>query len=148
MMYRFWNKVDTSGDCWEWTAYRNKGGYGKFKLSGKAETAHRLAYMFYYGTFEEDMCILHKCDNPPCVNPYHLFLGTRADNVQDMIAKGRARAVSGNNHGCRVVNSDEVREIREKYKKGTYTQRQLAEEYKIASQTVSAIINRIIWKEV
>lgn len=86
---RFWSKVDKTGDCWNWTAGTFHFGHGKFRLNGKMVKAHRLAYELLVGDFDKSLCVLHKCDNPRCVNPEHLFLGTKGDNNSDMTAKGR-----------------------------------------------------------
>lgn len=87
---RFWSKVDTSGDCWIWTATKNRRGYGQFYYEGRLQLAHRVAYKLTYGPVDDDIHVLHRCDNPSCIRPDHLFLGTQRDNVQDMIGKGRA----------------------------------------------------------
>lgn len=90
---RFWEKVDRRGpdECWEWQGARNSKGYGELgRAKGKKnEYAHRLAYRIHYGSISEGMFVLHRCDNPPCCNPRHLFEGTPQDNTDDMIAKGR-----------------------------------------------------------
>jgi hypothetical protein len=91
---RFWSHIDKSkgqgktGDCWEWQKSRTSKGYGRFGLWKHNVRAHRLAYYLTTGEWNE-LNILHKCDNPPCCNPAHLFAGTDTDNRNDKIAKGR-----------------------------------------------------------
>ena len=88
-MERFFEKVEKTEKCWGWLAGTNKDGYGKFKMRGKTLQAHRLSWVIHNGIIPEGMCVLHHCDNPPCVNPAHLFLGTILDNNRDRDAKGR-----------------------------------------------------------
>ena len=87
---RFWSKVNKSDDCWTWTASCNKWGYGQFRLNGRCVLAHRAAYVFEHGPIPDGLFVMHLCDNPPCVNPAHLTLGTHTDNMADMKAKGRS----------------------------------------------------------
>jgi len=93
---RFEAHVDKSGDCWKWTGPLSDGGYGKFSCGQVKRRAHRVAYEMYVGPIPDGMHVLHRCDNPPCVNPTHLFLGTHLDNMRDMEAKGRARWIQDN----------------------------------------------------
>ena len=88
---RFWDKVvRRRSGCWEWIGTRNrKGGYGRLKFGGKMAMAHRVAKELATGIAPGDLCVLHHCDNPPCVNPAHLYFGTRADNARDCVSRGR-----------------------------------------------------------
>jgi hypothetical protein len=90
---RFWKwvRIGESEECWEWTGYRSKLGYGRFSRPGQVGTqmAHRIAYELVNGPLPPDLFACHKCDNPPCCNPNHLFAGTASDNVRDAVQKGR-----------------------------------------------------------
>lgn len=93
---RFWSKVEFIPEhpCWEWNAAKNETGYGKMSSGIRGEgnlKAHRASWIINRGPIPEGACVLHKCDNPGCVNPNHLFLGTKKDNSQDMIKKGRGK---------------------------------------------------------
>lgn len=111
---RFWSKVDRRGgdECWLWKAAmrRPEEGYGAFWLNGRHQPASRVSWMITNGPIPEGMKALHKCDNPSCVNPSHLFLGTNDDNMADRSAKGRQ--VRGAKQKNAVLNDDLVRELR------------------------------------
>lgn len=98
---RFMSKIDRSEDCWIWTASVDKrSGYGWFKFRNKMCRAHRFSWLLFHGKIKDKLCVLHKCDNPPCVNPKHLFLGTHRDNMLDMAMKGRATRLQKNKTHC------------------------------------------------
>ena len=101
---RFWPKVEKTDECWLWTASRYKsGGYGQFTVDSLGIRAHRFAYELLVGPIPSGMCVLHRCDNPPCVRPDHLFLGTQHDNAKDRTAKGRTGPrLSGDKHPTRT----------------------------------------------
>lgn len=86
---RFWSKVDKKGECWIWTGSTNPDGYGRFKVNGKLEQAHRFSFNFHFDKPEDNKHVLHKCDVRCCVNPDHLFLGSHSDNMKDMYKKER-----------------------------------------------------------
>jgi hypothetical protein len=88
---RFWDKVQ-KGDrcaCWLWQGAKNTVGYGRYKINGKLYLPHRLAWEERYGKIPKNKWVLHRCDNPACVNPTHLYIGTRSDNVKDALARGK-----------------------------------------------------------
>jgi hypothetical protein len=111
---RFWAYVDKSGDCWEWTGYRDTNGYGRLNVKNRPLLAHRLSWEFSRGKITPKEYVCHRCDNPRCVNPDHLFIGDQQDNMDDKMAKGRHNyGVSlGEKHGCAKLNSDQVLAIR------------------------------------
>ena len=86
---KFWARVQKGHDCWQWLGAISTWGYGLFTVGGKVRHAHRVSWGMHNGTIPDGMMVCHHCDNPPCVRPDHLFLGTAKDNVADMIAKGR-----------------------------------------------------------
>ena len=102
ILERFESKFAKSDGCWRWIAYKNNDGYGKFMIDGRSQSAHRVAYQLYVGGIPPGMCVCHRCDNPCCVNPAHLFLGTISDNMRDCDNKGRrigkGGGVSGEKH--------------------------------------------------
>lgn len=140
---RFWAKVAKSGadDCWEWQAAKTYEGYGLFTMSGNVG-AHRVAWMLFTGEdIPDGMLICHHCDNPSCVNPRHLFLGTTSDNIRDSLEKGRWPSPCG-------LCEDDVREIRRLYKETDILQREIADLFGIAAMTVSRIVRYRAWAHV
>src|SRR3972149_6562582 len=92
---RFWDKVKKCGrdECWPWKAAINSNGYGSFGENGKIVTASRICYQLTYGAIPPGAVVMHTCDNPRCSNPSHLRLGTKIDNIYDMIRKGRSKVI-------------------------------------------------------
>lgn len=147
---RFWEKVDKRSDdeCWEWKNCKTHFGYGKIKVGKQYKPAHRVMWELYYGSVPDGMLVLHKCDNPPCVNPKHLFLGTYLDNVRDMIAKDRVKYVRGEQHGHAKFKDGDIRNIRQLYKDGQYSQYKLAEMYNVCTREIRKIVHNELWKHI
>ena len=133
---RFWEKVDRSADgCWQWTGSKDQDGYGRFQTDGKRTTTSRVAWMLTNGSIPDGMFVCHHCDNPSCVRPDHLFVGTQRDNVRDCIRKGR--------FAPRLTASD-VMQIRQARVKGDLL-RCIASRYGMSLNHISNIINGVRW---
>ena len=142
---RFWDKVEVSAGCWEWTGGYTGSGYGEFSLDGGPVNAHRVAYMLGYGDIPDGMCVCLHCDNPRCVRLSHLFLGTHGDNARDSAVKGR-RAKGEKNGNSRLTESD-IYEIRRLRLLGV-TQDFLAKMWRISQSHVHNIVYRKDWKHI
>lgn len=144
---RFWIKVDCGDpeDCWIWTACRPQHrGYGRFQVGNQLLVAHRVAYELAVGPIPKGLCVLHTCDNPPCCNPAHLWLGTRADNVRDRDAKGRQAHVRGEHNGCAKLTNDQVLAIRADHR----ILRKIAADYNVSIPAISHIKTRKRWAHI
>lgn len=144
-------KPDGEDGCWIWCAGRNKKGYGIMRWRKKMTLAHRIAYELAFGEIPDGLLVLHNCpdgDNPSCVNPAHLWLGTNADNVADRVRKGRSKPRRGEQHGRAKLTADDVRNIRALYAEGELSQRQIGELYGITQQHIGHIVNHKTWKGV
>lgn len=138
----FWSHVDKSGDCWEWTLHRDSFGYGGTSWKNRYMTAHVKAWTLTFGPPPEGMHVCHRCDNPPCCRPDHLFLGTPAENSADMVRKGRSARVRGTAKPGAKLTEDQVREIRRRYEAGGVSTHQLAPEYGVTAMTIWAVVRR------
>ena len=139
----FWRWVDMSGDCWLWTRGRTTAGYGSVHVVDKRQYAHRLAYEFVKGPIPEGMSVCHSCDNPPCVNPDHLFLGSHTENIQDSAKKGRMHP--GEKHGLSKLNADQVLEIRRLCTEG-FSPYNVARMFGVSRSNIQHIVRRSTWK--
>jgi hypothetical protein len=144
----FWAKVNKQGPngCWIWTGSRNQWDYGLLRIRGKALQAHRQSYEWAHGPIPKGLLVLHRCDNPPCCNPAHLWLGTDKDNCADKMAKGR-----GNNKTRAKLNEDQVRAIRSLYRKTGPRKgnaREVAARFGVTPSMVHSIGRGDSWKDV
>lgn len=147
---RFWDRVQKQdGDgCWEWQGARTIMHYGYLSTGRRNRTigAHRVSWTLTHGAIPDGMCVLHRCDNPPCVRPSHLFLGSQADNVADMVAKGRQHY--GENTGGVVLTDGQVGDILKEYATRARSVLSLAEQYGVEEATLRAIVNGQTWTHV
>jgi predicted XRE-type DNA-binding protein len=153
---RFWSKVTPGdpSDCWEWRGARHPSGYG-FLYAGslyqgnkRFVRAHRLSWEIHNGaSVPKGLCVLHHCDNPPCVNPAHLYVGDRADNARDRAERNRGKQQHGETNDNAKLTEAQVREIDELVKGGA-TQMEVAARFGIKQPQVSRIIRRETWREI
>ncbi|QKY78955.1 HNH endonuclease [Arthrobacter phage Jinkies] len=133
------------GACWEWKGMLDKKGYGRANVGQqKTRAAHRAAYEVWNGELDPDLMVCHSCDNPPCINPAHLFPGDQFVNMGD--AKAKRRNANGMRQGCAKLTDQQVAEIRAKYKPREYSQARLGREYGVTQSAIGAIINGRTWK--
>lgn len=150
---RIWDKVQQSGsdECWPWIGTRDKNGYGmfsNFRRNGKREQrASRIIWILTHGEIPTGMFVLHRCDNPPCCNPRHLFLGSPLDNMQDKMSKGRHKCPTGETHKLSKLTTEIVLDIRRLFSAGI-SQREIARRFQIGFKNVNKIVHRQRWKHV
>ncbi len=148
-MNRFWKQVRRSrrmDACWIWQGFLRSNGYGSFCANGKEYKAHRISYFLEHGRINNDLLVLHKCDNRRCVNPAHLFQGTPKDNSQDAVRKGRNTRLFGEANGKSKLTLWQVSHIRMLARTGNYYQSTLAIRFGVSEATISYIINGTRWR--
>jgi hypothetical protein len=156
---KFWRRilkcVVTPRGCWEWQSRISEDGYALYGgglsknkcEAGRRKLAHRTSYEFFVSPIPENLCVLHQCDNRRCVNPTHLFLGTRNDNNKDRMKKGRNGDRSGERNGKSKFTEAEIRSIRNDYAGGE-TQESIASRHSVHHSTIGRIVGRRTWSSV
>jgi len=146
---RFSRKViiRQENDCWDFDGFHDQGGYGKFRYNGRQIAASRAAYIFYIGPIPIGMCVLHVCDNPGCVNPSHLKIGTNLDNITDRNNKNRNAHPIGEKHPKAKLTDLMVKEIKMRVAFGD-THAKVAKEYMVSPACVDLIIEKRTWRHV
>ena len=150
---KFWHKVNKNGPvcerlgtrCWEWTGGKDTDGYGEMMFEKKMSKSHRLSWIFAYGPIPKGLCVCHTCDNPKCVNPSHLFLGTNQINTLDRTMKGRSAHNTKGKNGMAKTTEDQAIAIREIYKTGKTTT-SIAASFGISRREVNNIVSGKAWK--
>lgn len=147
---RFWSKVIKTEGCWGWLRSKNKAGYGKLGRGSRGDGwifAHKVSWILHYGPIPAGKCVLHKCDNPECTRPDHLFLGTQLDNIKDMNRKGRhksnSEAISGEKCYRAKLTPEQVIEIRSR----TETRKELAKQFGVGRHIIDCIKAGKTWKQ-
>jgi len=146
---RFFSKVIKLDDCWMWAGNKRSNGYGAIQQGGRGSrtlSAHRVSYEIHKGEIPDGMVVMHSCDNPSCVNPDHLSVGTYKQNTHDMIAKGRKRTVApkGTGNGKAKLNDDLVRYIRQSDKKAASIARELG----LSENCIRGVLSGRTWSHV
>ncbi len=147
---RFWARTVKGKKCWKWTGSKDKYTRGRLLYQGKTLIAARVAYNLLVGSIPKGLCVCHKCDNPNCVNPKHLFTGTQKDNVRDSVSKGRNYVARGEDHNRAKLTESIVLECRKRHKpwcpkNGT---KALAEEFGVTTDVMQKAIHRRMWKHI
>jgi hypothetical protein len=138
---RFFSRFKKSDSgCWEWTAHRDKDGYGFMPASGTSIRAHRFSYEYHYGEIPNGLVVCHKCDNPGCVNPDHLFVGTIKDNCRDMLSKERDAMIGSRNNKA-ILSEQQALEIKYSKEKTSV----IAKKYSVSTSTVKRIRSGKSW---
>jgi hypothetical protein len=144
----FWAMGLRVGPCLEWQGWRNPKGYGYFETAGRRWKASRWAWTITHGPIPDGLLVCHTCDNPPCIEPLHLFLGTNRDNLRDMAAKGRTHRHLGETNRSAKLTTAQVRVIRAVRQETGVTVKSLAQEYGVHQSTIEKILARETWKDV
>ncbi len=136
--------------CWHWPGSKNKDGYGRVWLNKTYRLAHRYSWEFHNGAIPSGLCVCHHCDNPACVNPAHLFLGTHRENIQDAVRKGRMRPqrMPGERHPNAKLTEEQVAKIRFRTKYKTMSRRELAESFGVSWSAIAHVQKGRGWNHV
>ena len=133
--------IDLTTGCWNWTGYKDRDGYGNINIGRLPHQAHRVAYAEFKGTFDETLQVRHKCDNPSCINPEHLELGTHKDNMRDKKERDR---IKGELHPKAKLTNKDIFAIRE----SPLSQCELARQTGLNQSFIGKIRNRVIWTHI
>lgn len=142
--YRFWRLVEKSSHCWSWLGETDKDGYGRFWYRGSTKRAHRCSWMLCQGRIPTGQQVLHRCDNPRCVRPDHLFLGTLRDNVNDMLSKGRS--LKGERHSQAKLTEEQVICVLQWRPGCGQLLRELAAEFRVSITALELVRSGTNWK--
>jgi len=146
LSHRLWKKTDRTETCWVWRGGLTQAGYGTISLERKRLLVHRVSYELARGPISDGLHVLHHCDNPPCLNPDHLFLGTQQDNVADRVSKGRTAA--GERQHLAKLTEDQVREIRRLWQQGGVSMAEMGRRFGVTVTPIWQILSGKTWRHV
>jgi hypothetical protein len=143
-------KINTKTDCWLWNGATTNFGHGRIKINNKFFSVHRLSYIIHIGKIPKELFVCHHCDNPSCINPQHLFIGTRSDNMKDAYNKGRLKIPhnKGENVPGHILTEKDVKKIIKIKHTQKITDSELGKKFRVARQTINGIINNEKWKHI
>lgn len=144
---RFIERIEITKNCWLWNGYKNNCGYGEFKVNNRMTKAHRFSWSYYYGEIPSGLCVLHSCDNPGCVNPEHLFLGTPKDNAIDRQKKDRGHRPRGEQCANAKLKNEDVIKIRNRINNNE-TVMKIAKDYNVSWTTINSIKKQKTWSHI
>lgn len=144
---RFELQMQRSGGCWEWVGPKNGRGYGQFYFEGRLTRAHRTSYRMHIGPIPDGMVVCHRCDNPSCVNPAHLFIGSQKDNVVDCVKKGRRADKRGENNGHATITTEQALTIKQLWASGLSCL-QIAKVMGVSRNLANSICHGRSWKHI
>lgn len=144
----FWPKVSKAPHpkgCWEWQAARLEWGYGQFGYQGRMHPAHRISYRMHKGSIPDGLDVCHSCDNPPCVNPAHLWLGDDKANAEDRQSKNRGASPKGVANVKAKLSDEQVIEMRRLHREENFSHKKLATLFNVSLSTVYRILSGKLW---
>lgn len=144
---KFFNKVKKTNGCWLWNGAKNSYGYGSFWYCERIVKAHRMSWMIHFGKIPKSHSVCHKCDNPLCVNPKHLWVGTHTQNMQDMIKKGRHKSHPGEKNGMSILTENDVIMAR-KIHKELPNIKAIARIFNVSHPAMFCAIKKRSWKKI
>lgn len=144
----FYGWTVTTRGCWEWKGYRFPRGYGRVPVGNTTVGAHVVAYETWVGPIPDGLLVRHTCDNPPCINPKHLLVGTHQDNMDDKVQRQRQSSLKGEAHYAAKLTAEDVRKIRSEWSEGNVTQPALAKKYGTTYKNIHMIVHRKTWRHI
>jgi len=143
---QYWTFVEKTDGCWKWKGSKNKFGYGAFRFHKRMMMAHRVSWEIHNGPILQGIQVLHKCDNPECSRPDHLFLGNQSENMVDCVEKGRKNTAKGERHAKAILREEDVLQIRSLCQSGLQSRHEIARSFNVSYASITDIVLRRSWR--